>query len=280
MKPFRQLYSLPILFFVLLVASNKHVFAADKTFVRLSGILLNDQGNSISNGKVQIWQADHKGLYEKMLHPDDMDPEFQYFGTATSDEDGKYSFDTVRPGLYPQRPVGHFHFKIFVSGELKLTTQFYFADENPSYPDSLLMDLEPDGETGFFSTLKNFTVNMGGGGTAALTPSQPAGPYYPTVHFFDVGNNLIISDSLTTGDDVELESQSNSSTTDVESELDPESDLTSVSSGSQDSEPNNFEESNPSSTDPPTSSSPVQAIAFLVNFISSFFVALFAIFDF
>ena len=239
MKQFHQFSSFHTLFFIFTIVCNVNTSVADKTFVRLSGVILDDQGNSISNGKVQIWQADHQGLYEIMLNPDEMDPEFQYFGTATSDADGRYSFDTVRPGLYPQRPVGHFHFKIFVSGELKLTTQFYFADENPPYPPSLLMDLEADGQSGYFTTSKNFTVNMGSGGTAALTPSQPAGPYYPRVDFFDIGNNLIIDDSLVTEDNGELE---------------PEPDSISVSSDSEDSESTNFEAFDPPSNDPQTSS--------------------------
>lgn len=170
----------------------------DSDILRLNGVLLDDNGNGISGAKLQIWQTDLEGIYD---HPrsigfdggDELDPSFQYFGTATSEDDGAFSFLTIRPGLYPARPISHIHFKIFVSDELKLTTQLYFADEDPPYPSSLVMNLSshPDGG---FETNVNIALDMGGGGSQPLTPSQPAGPYYPVVDFFDVGNILIVSD--------------------------------------------------------------------------------------
>ena len=176
---------------------NNLNFVGPNDFLRLNGTLLDDSGNGISGAKLQIWQTDLKGVYD---HPrsigfdrDTLDSSFQYFGTATSEgDDGNFSFLTIRPGLYPARPISHIHFKIFLSGELKLTTQMYFADENPRSPSSLVMNLDPHPDGGFETDVK-IVLNMGGGGSHPLTPSQPAGPYYPVVDFFDVGSNLIVS---------------------------------------------------------------------------------------
>jgi len=169
----------------------------EKIPVRLSGFLLDDDGNAISGGKLQIWQTDTLGTYDhprSMNIEDGLDPDFQYYGTATSGEDGSYSFLTIRPEHYPARPESHIHFKIFVDDALVLTTQMYFRDENHPYPDSLQLDLSPH-EEGGFSTEKNISVELGGGGNNPVTPSQASGPYYPVVDFFDVGNNLILIES-------------------------------------------------------------------------------------
>jgi len=170
----------------------------EKIPVRLSGFLLDDDGNAISGGKLQIWQTDTLGTYDhprSMNIEDGLDPDFQYYGTATSGEDGSYSFLTIRPEHYPARPESHIHFKIFVDDALVLTTQMYFRDENHPYPDSLQLDLSPH-EEGGFSTEKNISVELGGGGNNPVTPSQASGPYYPVVDFFDVGNNLILIESV------------------------------------------------------------------------------------
>lgn len=59
------------------------------------GALLNQQGNTIPNAKIQLWQTDFNGNY---LHPDNSGSstmsDFQYFGTDTTDADGKFDFLT------------------------------------------------------------------------------------------------------------------------------------------------------------------------------------------
>src|SRR2546430_3692171 len=54
---------------------------------------------------VEIWQASASGRY---THPDDrnnaapLDPNFQGWGKAVTDQEGHYLFKTILPGQYPE----------------------------------------------------------------------------------------------------------------------------------------------------------------------------------
>jgi protocatechuate 3,4-dioxygenase beta subunit len=166
----------------------------------LTGLLLDDNSNPIEGGKVQIWQADENGNYDHPLNSvlgGQLDPSFQYYGTATTAADGNYTFTTIRPGRYVQRPVIHVHFKIFVDGTLEHTTQFYFTDDGVAdvsiYSDTIVVTPVDNGD-GSMTATKNLVINMGGGGDAQITAKQPAGPFYPCEDFFDLGPNLILND--------------------------------------------------------------------------------------
>ena len=53
---------------------------------------------------------------------------FQFYGEARSDGDGKLRFLTIRPPAYEGRPA-HIHVKVTPRGGHTLTTQLYFADD-------------------------------------------------------------------------------------------------------------------------------------------------------
>jgi len=101
---------------------------------------LRDGEASVPGATVEIWQTCHRGRY---AHPDDeygrripRDPGFQYYGTCTTDADGRYLFRSVMPRRYPAGFPGdrawwrppHVHFRVRVDGERRLTTQVYFRD--------------------------------------------------------------------------------------------------------------------------------------------------------
>jgi protocatechuate 3,4-dioxygenase, beta subunit len=100
--------------------------------VYLTGTVMDELCRPIPKALVEIWQAAESGRYN---HSGDtsglpLDPNFQYWGRAVSDENGKYLFKTIRPGHYPasgtwQRPP-HIHVKVFARGYHDLTTQMYF----------------------------------------------------------------------------------------------------------------------------------------------------------
>lgn len=173
--------------------------AQELPFLVFNGILLNDLGEPVPGAQVQFWQTDQAGNYN---HPAQggvtLDPNFQYFGTATSAEDGSFFFLTRRPGLYSARPVTHIHCKVWVNGTDVFTTQFYFADENTSFSNLLQLELEEvltsDGDSAIktFATNKTMVIDLGlGGDFGPLTPSQAAGPFYPRVDFFDFDSNMV-----------------------------------------------------------------------------------------
>ena len=169
--------------------------APPPTKLLFQGTLLDQEGSAIPNAKIQLWQTDVNGVYK---HPD---PEaggstlsdFQYFGTDTTDADGKFDFLTYRPGSYEDRPQAHFHFSVWADEddtEELLVTQFYFKDDplSLSEPEMLRLDVtEVDSSLGFsYGSYVNGTIIIGGG--ADFT--QPKGPFYPADNFFSMDNDL------------------------------------------------------------------------------------------
>jgi len=185
------------------VATSTHRQAIEGVPVILfNGELLNDLGTAVAGAKVQFWQTDPDGEYN---HPrassTSLDPTFQYYGTATTNEDGTFWFRTHRPGIYTGRPT-HFHYRVWVDGRSILTSQFYFADENTPYTDMQVLELEEyDFGAGMngFATNKTIVVNLNLGGTGPFTPSDALGPFYPVVDFFDADNDLTNNTSPSNG---------------------------------------------------------------------------------
>ena len=169
--------------------------------ILFDGIVLDDSGQPVAGAQVQFWQTDLDGYYDHPLAPntDLRDLSFQFYGTATTADDGSFSFRTYRPGLYPGRP-GHIHFKVWLNGTELLTSQLYFADENANQPESLTLDLiegtDISGEPAML-TSKTIVVDMGGDGSQPVTPSQQEGPFYPVVDFFRLDNDLTSMDPTT-----------------------------------------------------------------------------------
>jgi hypothetical protein len=159
-----------------------------------NGRVVNDLGEPLEGALVQFWQTDENGNYH---HPnfnlggESLLPFFQYFGTATTSADGSFVFKTHRPGIYAQRPISHIHYKVWWKGSNVLTSQLYFVDENTSQPLSLQLTLQEQ-EDGSLVTNKTIALDLGLGGTEAITPSQTEGPYYPVVDFFGLDSDMTV----------------------------------------------------------------------------------------
>jgi protocatechuate 3,4-dioxygenase beta subunit len=99
----------------------------------LSGVVRDLNGAPVSDAKVEIWQTDAAGVY---YHSGDgskpRDANFQFYGESVTGKDGRYSFRTVKPGLYTGR-IRHFHFKVKRAGTTVLTSQFTFDDERADF---------------------------------------------------------------------------------------------------------------------------------------------------
>jgi protocatechuate 3,4-dioxygenase beta subunit len=115
--------------------------------VFIQGRVLDADCNPVPDALVEIWQACASGKYN---HPNDpntatLDPDFQYWGRAITDVDGKYQFRTIKPGAYPAdadwwRPP-HIHYKVHKRGFVELTTQLYFEGEKLNDDDKILQRL-------------------------------------------------------------------------------------------------------------------------------------------
>ena len=100
---------------------------AEGTVTEVAGRILDPAGEPIDSAQVEIWQCDANGRYH---HPrarrEGRDPNFQGFGTFTTDRDGRYRFRTIRPVPYPGR-TPHIHFRVVAPGMPELITQMYIA---------------------------------------------------------------------------------------------------------------------------------------------------------
>ena len=107
----------------------------------ISGNVLNQDCNHISNAIIDVWQTDSNGNY----HFED----FTLRGKVTADDDGQYKIDTIFPGKYSEagatRPA-HIHLKISAPGlPSSHTTQLYFeGDEHHDFfvKPSLILKLD------------------------------------------------------------------------------------------------------------------------------------------
>ena len=119
--------------------------APEGQILEFDGTVYDANGFPVEGITVEIWQTDANGFY---LHPNDpgteqRDLNFQFYGEAITDENGRYRFRTILPGLYEPRPR-HIHVKIKRDGQELLTTQFYFAGEIDFQGDdaAMLIDTE------------------------------------------------------------------------------------------------------------------------------------------
>jgi protocatechuate 3,4-dioxygenase beta subunit len=104
----------------------------------VSGRVMDTEGKPLRDTLVEIWQANAAGRY---LHrwdrwPAPLDPNFSGAGRCVTDDEGRYSFTTIKPGPYPWgnhhnawRPA-HIHFSLLGRAfAQRLVTQMYFPGD-------------------------------------------------------------------------------------------------------------------------------------------------------
>ncbi len=112
------------------------------------GRVLDEHGRPARGALVEVWQANAAGryLHEGDKHDAPLDPNFTGRGAVVTDDDGRYQFLTIEPGIYPWgnhynawRPK-HIHFSLF--GEAwatRLVTQMYFPGDPTLSLDPIFM---------------------------------------------------------------------------------------------------------------------------------------------
>lgn len=122
--------------------SNRLVDASDPRAIRIAGVLLDGAGDPVTDGMVEIWQANAAGRYRHAVdtHDAPLDPNFTGAGRCVTDANGEYRFVTVKPGAYPWRNhpnawrPAHVHFSLFGRAiPERLITQMYFPGD-PLFP--------------------------------------------------------------------------------------------------------------------------------------------------
>lgn len=126
------------------------IVRAKGDIVYIEGLVVDEKCVPVPKAVVEIWQACVSGRYN---HPGDpntapLDPNFQYWGRAVTDGNGRYDFKTIIPGAYPasetwMRPP-HIHYKVHAFGFKELTTQLYFAGNPLNDTDEILLALKKE----------------------------------------------------------------------------------------------------------------------------------------
>jgi len=87
----------------------------------VTGHISGARGEALAGATVEIWQANHEGLY-------DLD-HYRYRAALVADREGGYAFESVMPGHYPARVCQHIHYIVSAPGHKALITQLYFATD-------------------------------------------------------------------------------------------------------------------------------------------------------
>jgi protocatechuate 3,4-dioxygenase alpha subunit len=113
--------------------------------VAVQGRLLDGAGRPVTDGVIEIWQANSHGKY---AHPEDkqrkpIEKGFRGFGRIPTDARGAFRFSTIKPGRVPgpggRLQAPHLVVSVFMRGLLKhLATRMYFPDDAAIQEDPLL----------------------------------------------------------------------------------------------------------------------------------------------
>ena len=113
--------------------------AAQGTILDVSGHVVDRAGRPRTGARVEIWQCDATGSYH---HVGGIvgDENFQGFGFATTDAEGRYAFRTIKPVPYPGR-TPHIHFTVLENNRRRLTSQMFIEGEPGNARDGLYRSL-------------------------------------------------------------------------------------------------------------------------------------------
>lgn len=91
----------------------------------LTGRVLDGAGEPVTDALLELWQADAAGNYHTRPTGN-----FRGFGRSAVDADGRYRFETLKPGRAGQGEAPHLKLIVFARGlMLHLHTRVYFPDE-------------------------------------------------------------------------------------------------------------------------------------------------------
>ncbi len=140
----------------------------------LTGRILSPSGEPVRNALVEIWQADHNGVYiHSQSGGGERDKNFQGFGRFLTGSKGEYYFRTIKPVPYQPR-TPHIHFAINIKGKRHLTTQCYIKGHelnkndgvlrglrDPKARERLMVDFQPIPKSKLNELAANFDIIIG-----------------------------------------------------------------------------------------------------------------------
>ena len=137
------------------IADNELVKDGAQGEIWIAGRVLDGEGQPMSDALVEIWQANAAGRYR---HPADDrdgasfargDRDFDGFGRAGTDDEGKFRFRTLKPGRVAARGSGlqapHINVTVFARGLLSHAyTRLYFEDEPAANAEDPVLSRVPE----------------------------------------------------------------------------------------------------------------------------------------
>lgn len=118
--------------------------------VTIEGRVFDGDGAPIPDAMIEIWQANSHGKYN---HPEDeqdkpIEPGFSGYGRIPTDEDGRFTITTIKPGPVPgpdgNMQAPHIAVSVFMRGLLRrFVTRIYFPGEPGNAGDFVLNLVEP-----------------------------------------------------------------------------------------------------------------------------------------
>lgn len=132
------------------IASNRLTTEATPgQHIRIVGRVFDGAGTGVGDAVVEIWQADATGRYH---HPEDdrgalpTESDFSGFGRTDTQPDGRFSFETIKPGAIGSREAPHINVIVMARGMLlHAFTRIYFADEARANAEDRVLSTVPAG---------------------------------------------------------------------------------------------------------------------------------------
>ena len=96
--------------------------------LHVSGVVVGPDGAPISGASLYAYQTDHEGYYGVKPVSNNRDPRLKVF--LRSDPQGKWAFQTIKPGSYPNSRVpAHIHFQVAAPGRSPKIFEIVFDDD-------------------------------------------------------------------------------------------------------------------------------------------------------
>lgn len=125
----------------------------------VAGYVLSTTCQPVARALLDFWQADGEGAYDNVG--------YRLRGHQFTDEMGRYTLETVYPGIYPGR-TRHIHLKVQAPNGPVLTTQLFFPGEPGNLRDRIF-------NTALVTSLLDPSTGE------LLTPAPQATPFVPQV---------------------------------------------------------------------------------------------------
>jgi protocatechuate 3,4-dioxygenase alpha subunit len=147
--------------------------------IRIEGVVFDGEGVPVRDCMLEIWQADSQG---RVLDPNALrNVAFGGFGRCGTDEAGRYSFETIKPGAVAgvdgEQQAPHIVLAVFARGMLRHHySRIYFEDDPSVREDPVLMLVPPDRRATLIArvgdpqeqTIYHFDIRLQGKGETAF----------------------------------------------------------------------------------------------------------------